>query len=285
MKNFRQAPTLSIPILFAFCIAMCSVGWTADYLPPRSSGLAGSGHAAPLLTDSIYLNPSFLAFQPSYIISLSYAPYSGDPTHGHLLNAAVVDGHSELFTGGLGYTRRDDAHIFSAAGGKAVTSTLGIGVGAKLAIPNSNGAEKISDFSISGTYLINAWLTVSATVSNIIESEGSRNLQFLRSYELGSKINLEGFAILYLDPSYTPHAAPGSEFGQQVGLEIPVFTDLFLRAGYFRNTSTPILDSRSKGYSAGAGWVAPKLSLDYGFVHSTEPETVSVHSMGFSIYF
>ena len=54
-------------IAAAFTLLLGSApGWAADFQSPRTAALGGAGHAAPMLNDAIYLNPSFVSFMPSY---------------------------------------------------------------------------------------------------------------------------------------------------------------------------------------------------------------------------
>ena len=131
----------------------------SDFQSPRTSGLAGAGHAGPMLNDSIYLNPSFVSFLPSYSVSGNYLFYKGptegdgpgDP-HGHNLNVSLQDGRSEFFQAGVGFTLMEDRKVIHFGASKSVVQRFGVGLGGKFVLPNVNSPSPIWDtvFSMTG---------------------------------------------------------------------------------------------------------------------------------------
>src|ERR1700733_8413006 len=110
----------------ALLLLPAAVTEASDFHSPRTAALGGAGHAGPLLTDSIYLNPSYASFIQSYIVSLNYGFFRGNPQpdgtyaeHGHLVNAAVQDGENSLFQAGVGATIKDDSKVINFGASKS----------------------------------------------------------------------------------------------------------------------------------------------------------------------
>src|SRR3712207_2027184 len=119
----------------------------ADFHTARTVGLGGAGHAGPLLNDSIYLNPSYLAFLKNYSIQGNYLWFKGEP-HGRNMNVSIQDGTSEFFAAGLAYTIREDLKVLNAGLGRAVHQRFSVGVGAKMVMPRGDASNTL-DASVS----------------------------------------------------------------------------------------------------------------------------------------
>lgn len=265
----------------------------SDFQSPRTAALGGAGHAAPMLTDSIYLNPSFTSFLHAYQASANYGVYKGgdqnpDGTqtiHGHLLNVAVQDGRNEMFQAGVGMTIREDAKYFDFGASKQVLDKLGFGLGGKYIVPNSGNGVKTQDFNASGTLVATNWAMASFMADNLVESQSLRAQNLYREFIIGTKFNIQNIMLIYLDPHYAPNA-PGSHFGYENGVELTPFTDLFIRFGMFRASNIPELqNARGRGYGFGVGWVGPKLSLDYGLKRTLDPQVTNTHNVGVTFYY
>src|SRR6185437_600128 len=97
--------------------------------------------------------------------------------------------------------------------------------------------------------------------------------------------------LIYADPHYTP-TLPSAAFGYETGLEFSLMDDLFLRLGTFKNASQPQqIGNRGNGWSAGLGWIGPRISLDYGFSRVTSgssfatAQATSTHNIGVTAFF
>ena len=91
-----------------------NVAFSSDFQSPRTAALGGAGHAGPVLNDAIYLNPSFTAFLQSYGLAINYIRALRPAPHPHY-NLSVLDGRSELFQAGVGYTRREHNNFIHIA--------------------------------------------------------------------------------------------------------------------------------------------------------------------------
>ncbi len=268
-------------LVFAWVGLLAFPALAADFHPARTAGLGGAGRAGPLMNDGVYLNPSFLAFLKSYTLGGQYAAYKGD-TNGRILHASLQDGSSDLFAAAFGYTVRQDAKFFHVGVGKAIAPLLSVGLGGKVLI-RPNGQKWLMDANFGATYIVSPVLQLAFTVDNILETETKANEGLLREFAIGSRVNIDNIWIIYFDP----HLATTAEdpFGVEIGMEFKMFTDLTLKLGHFRASQIPYLNERGKGYSIGAGWVGPRLSLDAALTRTIEPVGTSAATLGFTVFF
>jgi hypothetical protein len=138
--------------------------------------------------------------------------------------------------------------------------------------------------NLSGTVLATSWAQASLMVDNILDSSSVRAQNLYREYILGTKFNVQNLMLIYIDPHLSN--APSGSFGYENGLELTPFTDLFIRFGMFRQSNIPELqNARGRGYGVGVGWIAPRLSLDYGLKRTLEPVVNNTHNVGMTVYF
>lgn len=269
-------------ILGFFCVATT---FASDFQSPRTLALGGAGHAGPSLNDSIYLNPSNTSFQQTYGISMSDLRFGNN---GRNLNISVQDGRSEFFQAGVGYTRKNNLNILTVGASKSVLEQFGIGLSGKFLYPSTPGSgqsETVRSSMLSMTFAPSQSLQFAAIADNLFESDTGKRYNLYREFILGSKLNLENILTLYFDPHWTP-SLPQQVYGYEAGAEVGIFKDFFLRVGKFKNASIPHQDGvRGQGYSFGAGWLAPKLSLDFAMSHDIEPVAEKVQTLGATVFF
>lgn len=266
----------------------------ADFQSPRTMALGGAGHANPLLSDAIYVNPSFISFMQTHSLSLYYLNYGNGtvqgptgPTdfYGHNLNLSVMDGSPDsLFQAGFGYTRKEDSSVISVSAGKGFFQGMGVGVGTKFIFLNNSSGRRITDAIISTTGVFTSWFQSSLIIDNIFESASDQNLY--RDYIIGTRFNIPGILSIYLDPHWTPSLPGGQEpWGYEAGIEFPFFSDFYLRAGTFKSSYVSYQSRRGDGYGLGIGWIAPKISMDYSYGRVLRDLPTDSHQFGFTIYF
>jgi len=282
----------SIKLLFLFALFGHCTANAADYHSPRTTALAGSGHAAPLLTDALYLNPSFVSFLKTYGISASYLWQRGmnESYKGRYYNLSIQDGRTELFQAGLGLTVKDEGILVSVGASKSFVERFGVGMGSKFLFTDGFGSElAVSDFSLSTSFVAMPWLQFALILDNVMEVADGLRFGYYRELTLGAKINVMQVFLIYADPHWTPELPVGENLGYNLGLEFPVMSDLFLRGGHFYNAKIPSLNRYGTGIGLGLGWTAPRLSIDYAFqrIFQTNDGIVpaSVHTFGATIYF
>jgi hypothetical protein len=289
MFNYANLYTSIIFILF-----LTSYAFGSDFQSPRTTALGGAGHAAPLLTDAIYLNPSYTSFSPTHAFSFNYLKYSGGVVdtpagpsdyYGNNMNISILDGSPDsLFQAGVGYTRRNDANLIHLGASKSIVQKYGVGIGGKFIFPNDNSGDRFNDANISFSGVFAKWIQTALIVDNLLESAQSRG--FYREYILGTRFNIDGILMIYIDPHYVPSfPVSDQKFGYEAGAEFPFFQDFYLRIGTHKNSNIPYAAARGDGVGFGAGWIGPKTALDYAYSHTIRPIPASVHTMGLSLYF
>lgn len=282
-------------ILISFFLSQTA--FSADTMSPRTAALGGAGHAGPNLADSIFLNPSYASFLPSYSFAYYFLSYAGQaqitssgstPTHGRNYAAVVHDGRSQLFQAGVGYSAREDGQFIHFGASRKAIENLGFGIGGKAFFNNDTTIGTVIDSSFSTTFIADSWLQLALVVDNIIQSSKARQSGLYREIIIGAKANLEGIVLAYFDPHWVPDL-PSNAIGFEAGLEFPFFTDLYFRLGTFKNSKISFVNTRGRGYSIGIGWMAPKISIDYALYRVLATEgTVSAtnaHVFGASVYF
>ena len=257
----------------------------ADYFSPRSAALAGAGIAGPLLNDSLYLNPSFSSFLPTYATAFSIGSYGSqsDPIHGRAYSVSIQDGRNEMFQAGVAYTVRQDHSFIHLGVAKSFIQNWGIGLSGKFFFDPKNVTNG-QDFSLSNTYVFSPWFQTALIIDNLVSSDKGKTAGLYREVSFGTKYNADKILLLYFDPHYVPDYAK-DKLGFAGGVEFVLMTDLFLRFGKSVNANVPHLNIRGDGYGVGLGWVAPRISIDYGLSKTTNPINITTHVLGATAFF
>jgi hypothetical protein len=280
-----------------FCLLITGISFSAagmDFQSPRVTSLGGAGRAGPILNDTIYQNPSYVSFLPSYSFSGNYGTQSTDQpdtanSGSTTYNASVIDGSSEnFFQAGVGYTNRLTGHLLTIGASKSFLAKYGIGIGGKFFwAPNQT---LIRDMTIGSTVVLNKWLQLAIVMDNVIEGDEARAAGFERYLSVATKVNLFDLGMVYIDPRLNLSQSQTDRYGAEVGAEAIFFSDFFLRGGLFYNSRPPHFARFGRGYSLGAGWSAPKISIDYAFSHMVSAndnleQQAMAHVFGTTIYF
>ena len=275
-------------MLWGFIFISTSV-LASDYHSARTDGLGGAGHAGPMLNDAIYLNPSFESFLPTYSFAFNYNWYHGGDTqpdgssyvHGHGANASVQDGRSEMFQAGVAASQTESAQMIHLGASKSIIKQLGVGMGAKMIFPNQGDPiTRDATFSVSG--VIDQMFQAVLVIDNILEPNPG-SLGMYREVILGTKINIMGILLFYIDPHYVGNLNP--HWGHESGVELTIMKDLFFRGGLFLNSQIPFEATRGNGYSFGIGWLSPRMSLDGAITSVIQPVNATNFSTGITLYF
>lgn len=266
----------------------------ADFQSPRVVALGGASHAGPLLNDSIYMNPSYTSFMPTYSLGFNFLKFSGSgedsPYYGRNYSATIQDGRSDLFQAGMGYTVKESGAFVHVGASKAAIRELGFGLGFKFFLPNQEGQPLIKEATFSTTFAPMPWLQAALIVDNIFGSDSAEAIGLYREIVLGTKFNALNIVLLYFDPHLTTDRLSDERYGYELGVEFPVMRDFFLRVGAFRNANVAFQQAQGRGYGLGFGWVAPRLSLDYGLQRviewkSAQLPSATAHVFGATAYF
>jgi hypothetical protein len=278
---------LTLIALLGTVSAFSTLSVAEDFRSPRTQALGGAGHAAPLLNDALYLNPSFSSFLPQYSISgnMDWYNYDDEAYNGRLWNASIQDGRSEAFQAGIGYTHFEQGSLVNFGASKAATKQLGFGLGSKLFFP-TNG-NRVGDLTFSTEFAALKWLQTSFIADNLVQTADGETNNFYREFTIGTKFSVIDILYFYIDPHLAPDAPStgGSHFGHESGTELQLFEDFFLRGGFYKNSKIPSLQTRGDGYGLGFGWIGPRISIDYAYSHVTGPITDTENTVGTTIYF
>lgn len=267
-RSFLVLPCL----VLSFGAVFISEVQATDYHSPRTAGLGGAGHAGPILTDAIYMNPGMMPFLPAYSVSISHNGFNGpDDTEpkGRVQNASIQDGTNSLFQAGVGYTRKSYGKMVNLGASTRIFEKYGVGVGGKFLF-GSESRESFQDATVSMVGTISDWLQTGFIIDNVMSPPKSRQWNEGREIIFATKINLQKILLVYFDPHYVPSKA-GSHVGYEMGLELPIMADLYIRAGLNQDSFQPHLGVYGKGFGFGFGWAAPRMSIDVSLSRTMEP--------------
>jgi hypothetical protein len=236
--------------------------FASDYQSPRTLALGGAGHAAPLISDAVFLNPSMGSMLPVYSVSGGYL-WSDQ---GRNYSVGIQDSRTELFQAGLAFTRREGFGVVNVGASRGFLERFGVGLGAKFYMPDNGGITQ--DFSVSGTVLITREATVSFLIDNLVQNSLMRNFGNARDFILGTRLTVFESITLFMDPHYSPDYRLGKKAGARFGAELQVMTDFYLRLGRTLNAPIAYMNARGTGFGFGAGWIGPKIAIDYA-LHRT----------------
>lgn len=259
-------------MLFYILLLFSSITYAADYHSPRTSALGGAGRGGPLLTDAIYLSPAMASFLPAYAVSTSFNGHTGKEDtepKGRTYHFSLQDGRNEFFQAGLGYTRRADGAFLHLGVSKAVAQKYGVGIGSKYAF-KSHGRAKAYDSTLSVIGSPIEWFQGSMVIDNLVETNKGKDWNLYREFVLGTKFSVMNLLMIYFDPHLIPNK-PGKSFGYELGVELPLFTDFYLRIGKSENSMQPHIGTYGDGYGWGFGWIFPRLSIDAAIYRSVGP--------------
>jgi hypothetical protein len=252
------------------------------------AGLGGAGHANPLLNDSVYQNPSFASFLPVYSWSGNFQALGEG--RGRAYNLSVLDGRSELFQASAAYAVRDDFTALHLGASKKILPLMTVGVGAKLIYSkNKTVLENSKNASLSATLAPFDWFQISATADNLVTNSNTSQLGLHRELVLGTKFKATEKLLFYIDPHFRLGAIDSlrmsSATGYEIGSEIGLFKDFYLRLGRFKNVTRTEARANADGFGYGFGWIAPRVSLDYGTERILTPTDQLTHNFGVTFYF
>ncbi|OFZ72094.1 MAG: hypothetical protein A3K03_08955 [Bdellovibrionales bacterium RIFOXYD1_FULL_44_7] len=168
---------------------------------------------------------------------------------------------------------------------RAVLKQLAFGVSGKFYFADKKRSGTGRDMSVSTSWIVSNFFQTALIADNLFQSESNVAHTMYREYILGLKFNLNGILLVYFDPHITPNAPSNHIYGFEGGLEFVFFSDLFVRLGVLRNATIPYLSERGKAYGLGFGWVAPRISLDFGLSRALDPVRATAYSVGATVYF
>jgi hypothetical protein len=202
---------------------------------------------------------------------------------GREYSVMIQDGRSELFQAGAAFTQREDGTFVHLGASKSIIKEFGVGLAGKYFF-NNLIRKAGQDASISSTYIFSNDIQASIIVDNLLETTTGKEWGLYREFILGTKYNLQGIVLFYIDPHYTPNM-DGNRYGFEAGVEFVMFDDFLLRTGFMRNATIPITTTRGRAFGLGLGWLGPRVSFDYALQRIVYPYTANAHNFGVTIYF
>ncbi len=271
-------------VFFFLLVSLSGISAQAqEYESPRVLALAGSGHAAPWLNDAIFMNPSYASYTPVYVLSSSYLMMP----NGRNYSVSIQDSRTEMFQAGAAFSRREGLGVINVGASKVALANWGIGLGFKYLIPDEGKLNQ--DISASSTYLFTKTFNIAFVADNLLENKTGQLFGAYRTFILGVRYLALDTVSMYIDPFWSPSYELGPKFGFAAGLEFSLMADFFFRIGRGVNTPITYMNDRGDGFGFGLGWVAPRLSLDYGMHRTTISDrgsnVTTAHTASCSVFF
>jgi len=180
----------------------------SDFQSPRTTGLGGAGHAAPFLTDAIYLNPSHLYLLPFFGAGASYLyheagffPSTTGTAVGSNYNLSVMASSRQLpVQFGAGYTRRDDGTLIHFAASFGLWDRFSLGVGAQFLTTPSGNLIGSPDMGLSMSMTVSTSFRLALVADHVLGALQSNG--FLTEIILGSKWQITPEWSFLVDPHF-----------------------------------------------------------------------------------
>ncbi|MBI3556799.1 MAG: hypothetical protein HY074_11090 [Deltaproteobacteria bacterium] len=205
-----------------------------------------------------------------------------------LFNVSVIDGKNQYVNAGLSFTRRPDLDLIHVALAKRATEWLSFGTTVKRFTTSKNNVAsqgaQISGFE--GGLSMGIALPPTVTTLPVQIGLTADNLrhkvqdeQYVGPRQLGGgvKVTFNKKLMLYGDTVENFSNFSGAFPTYSGGAEIAVTDDIYVRGGMFGFVE--------KGWSAGGGWVGPKIGLSYGYQNRHQGAVRSFdHAVTMDIY-
>lgn len=254
--------------LFMFFSILNQSSFALDFQSSRTLSLGQSGRGGALLGDTITTNPSLLGFQPVASASGTFNWLNQPNGSGNNFNVSVIDGKNPYLNAGVSFTRRKTIDLIHVSVAKRVTPWLSVGASGKRLATRSNSEAAAGNAYTGYDAGISTSVAIPPSVSaiplqfglaadNIANKVSHEPYVGSRQVGAGVKATFSSAIVLYGDIVRNFSPTKGNYPFYAGGLEVAMMGDLFLRGGIF--------GLREKGWSAGAGWVGPKLALGYGY--------------------
>jgi hypothetical protein len=287
--NLHKA--IALICTFSFLVSITTLA--SDFQTPRTSGLGGAGHAAPVLTDAVYQNPSYISMMPVLALGLNDLSYpgrglpksaNGDEAFSNSYNVSAQNGSRDSwFQYGIGYSQGDFFSSVHLVFSKGFSDRFSMGIGTKVITPAGGTEERFVDGSLAVSGIATDWFRFSLILDNVLDSGKANGLS--REFTLGTKFNLFSVLQLYLDPLWVSDSIFGqSGWGYELGAEFPFLDYFFLRTGIFKNANVPHEGLRGDGFGFGLGILMPFTSLDYAYTRVLGAVTTFAHHFSITFY-
>ncbi len=261
-KNQSKAVAIIFSILFLNFISLDSA--TAfNFQSSRTLGLAQTGRGGALLGDTITVNPSLLGFQPISAVSGTFQWL----TDAHEMNVSVIDGKNQYAKAGVSYTRRSSTDLFHLGIAKDITSFMAFGISGKRFSTRQNapvtktGIDTGASVSFQGKAFEFPW-QLGLVADNLVAKPDHEVFIGAREIGAGAKLTLNDILMVYADGVNHFSKKYGNYITYSGAVELALLGDFFARGG--------VIGFVERGWSAGIGWVGPRLGISYGYQSITD---------------
>lgn len=267
-------------------------GWALDFQSSRTLSLAQSGRGGALLNDTITLNPALLGFQPAASISGTFNWLNNAQTqagaNNRAFNVSVIDGKNEYVNAGISFTRRPDVDFIHVGLAKRVSEWLSLGVsGKRFNTSNNNQAyqgQQLTGYEAGVSAgiaipqsVISVPIQFGLTADNLMHRPTDEKIVGPKQLGGGVKVAFSQMLMLYGDVVENFSNFQGVYASYAGGAEIALGNEIYARGGLF--------GVREKGWSAGLGWIGPKLGISYGYQNKrVEAEREFNHAVTMDIF-
>ncbi|MBU6374719.1 MAG: hypothetical protein KGQ59_01875 [Bdellovibrionales bacterium] len=236
----------------------------------------------------MFQNPSFASFLPVYSWAADFKALGEG--RGRVYNVSVMDGMSQFFQAAAAYTVRDELTAVHISASKKIHPRIAFGIAGKLFFSRNKGSiDNSKNINLSATGAPFDWFQLAFIADNLLTPSATSQLGLERELVLGTKFKASEKLLFYIDPRTRLgdglKIPSNPRFGYEVGSEVAIFKDLFLRVGTFKNISHPDVQTKANGFAYGIGWIAPKISFDFAMERIRVPQDRSSLTSGMTIYF
>jgi hypothetical protein len=246
-----------------------------EYETARLKSTAGAGVGSVLLTESVVLNPASLSvFNVSAITyqrdnnelldrnaARATQPNSfGSKTHN---NALIVAEGSNKVKGAVGYFDQvegsDKRKRITTSLGGSVTEKSSFGINYKYTkettpTENAGAGFDYHSFSLGMMHFVSPQLSIGALLDDPTKSKAR-----LTKAAIGLQYVAFDFATVMADIGSDYNKSVADNRFYRTAVQFKIISDFYVRGGLFSDKK-----NQEKGTGWGAGWVGPKLALEFG---------------------
>ncbi len=265
-----------ITVFFAILISLSANA----YEGPVSSAMGGSGRSS-IIPGETTLNPAAIAHIRGYHVTASYQDYTFEPTgKAAILRASFVDSNEDnMVPAAFTYGKNAEDQEFHLGVSKFIFRSLALGIEIERYISDPKvGYRHIeNDISIGALYAITTDWGVGLVGRNLLRT----NLAALdQSVAIASSYAFGKIARVQFDYLLPMQNNDQKKSIIMMGVESHFVHEFPLRTGFRRDNLR-----NTTFWTAGAGWVGPKIALNYGFEKNVNSSREAGHSIDVRVYF
>lgn len=260
------------PLIGILGICTSAFGWDGNIIPIQGRAQGRSLTGSSTLNDSLYTNPAGSAFVQAYSIEGTLFGQNG-------FSVSVLDTKTSVLGGALGYFRvGSDAGSVEGLKGSLFgrfSENVGLGIAPKTVWSSGLIQERLTDFDV-GLLLRFGFLQLGATAQNLLG--GNTKMGAQREFAYGARVGWED--TLFLSGSAQTEWGKWEPYQYGIGAEYVSPYYFSLKAGL---RVVPEATAVSTFWSAGASFLAPKISVHYAVEFPQVAGAALQHTLGASL--